>query len=104
MKRSSRASFGTNPGFASRMQARRQFLPGQAKSDGFGPVFPHHGHGAFIAKIPLSAGDSSRSRGRDGRPMEGIKAHPNTQAVLDAWKRLSDGQLSDDGPTTDDYP
>lgn len=36
--------------------------------------------------------------------MDGMKAHPNTQAVLDAWKRLSDGQLSDDGPTTDDYP
>ena len=36
--------------------------------------------------------------------MEEINAHPNTQAVLDAWRRLSDGQLSDDGPTTDDYP
>ncbi len=36
--------------------------------------------------------------------MEDIKAHPNTQAVLDAWRRLSDGQVSDDGPTTEDYP
>jgi hypothetical protein len=36
--------------------------------------------------------------------MEDMKAHPNTQAVLDAWRRLSDGQLSDDGPTTEDYP
>jgi hypothetical protein len=36
--------------------------------------------------------------------MEDIKAHPNTQAVLDAWRRLSDGQLGEDGPTTEDYP
>ncbi len=36
--------------------------------------------------------------------MEEIKAHPNTQAVLDAWRRLSEGALTEDGPTTDDYP
>jgi len=36
--------------------------------------------------------------------MEEIKAHPNTQAVLDAWRRLCDGRANDDGPTTDDYP
>ena len=36
--------------------------------------------------------------------MEDIKAHPNTQAVLDAWRRLAEGQVSDDGPTTEDYP
>jgi hypothetical protein len=86
------------------MQTRRQFLPGHGKIDAFDPVFAPREHGAFNAKNPLSAGDFGRSRDRDGRPMEGMKAHPNTQAVLDAWKRLSDGQLSDDGPTTDDYP
>lgn len=36
--------------------------------------------------------------------MEDMRAHPNTQAVLDAWRRLSDGDLAEDGPTTDDYP
>jgi hypothetical protein len=36
--------------------------------------------------------------------MEELKAHPNTQAVLDAWRRLSDGVSANDGPTTDDYP
>lgn len=33
-----------------------------------------------------------------------MKAHPNTQAVLDAWRRLSTGQAGAEGPTTDDYP
>lgn len=33
-----------------------------------------------------------------------MKAHPNTQAVLDAWRRLSEGVASVEGPTTDDYP
>lgn len=33
-----------------------------------------------------------------------MKAHPNTQAVLDAWRRLSDGVAATEGPTTDDYP
>ncbi len=33
-----------------------------------------------------------------------MKAHPNTQAVLDAWRRLSEGAPSEDGPTTEDYP
>ena len=33
-----------------------------------------------------------------------MKAHPNTQAVLDAWRRLSAGQANDAGPTTEDYP
>ncbi|MEP7209728.1 MAG: PAS domain-containing protein [Alphaproteobacteria bacterium] len=33
-----------------------------------------------------------------------MKAHPYTQAVLDAWRRLADGQLSEDGPTTEDFP
>jgi len=36
--------------------------------------------------------------------MEDMRAHPNTQAVLDAWRRLSDGDLAEDGPTTEDYP
>ncbi len=36
--------------------------------------------------------------------MEELKAHPNTQAVLDAWRRLSDGTPATEGPTTDDYP
>ena len=36
--------------------------------------------------------------------MEDINAHPNTLAVLDAWRRLSDGDTWTDGPTTDDYP
>jgi len=36
--------------------------------------------------------------------IEDMKAHPNTQAVLDAWRRLSEGQVNEDGPTTDDYP
>jgi hypothetical protein len=36
--------------------------------------------------------------------MEDIQAHPNTQAVLDAWRRLSEGLIAEDGPTTDDYP
>jgi hypothetical protein len=36
--------------------------------------------------------------------VEDMKAHPNTQAVLDAWRRLSEGQVNEDGPTTDDYP
>jgi hypothetical protein len=39
-----------------------------------------------------------------GQLMEEMRAHPNTQAVIDAWRRLSDGDLADDGPTTDDYP
>lgn len=33
-----------------------------------------------------------------------MKAHPNTQAVLDAWRRLSEGVAANDGPTTEDYP
>jgi hypothetical protein len=36
--------------------------------------------------------------------IEELKAHPNTQAILDAWRRLSEGQVNEDGPTTDDYP
>ncbi len=36
--------------------------------------------------------------------MDDIRAHPNTQAVLDAWRRLSAGEADLDGPTTDDYP
>ena len=36
--------------------------------------------------------------------MEDMEAHPYTQAVLDAWRRLSDGQMSEDGPTTEDFP
>jgi hypothetical protein len=36
--------------------------------------------------------------------IEELKAHPNTQAVIDAWRRLSEGQVNEDGPTTDDYP
>jgi hypothetical protein len=36
--------------------------------------------------------------------MEVLKAHPNTQAMLEAWQRLSDGGTSEGGPTTDAYP
>ena len=36
--------------------------------------------------------------------MEVLKAHPNTQAMLDAWQRLTAGETSSDGPTTDAYP
>jgi len=36
--------------------------------------------------------------------MEELKAHPNTRAVLDAWRRLSEGVDGPDSPTTDDYP
>jgi hypothetical protein len=36
--------------------------------------------------------------------MEDMKAHPYTQAVLDAWRRLADGQITEDGPTTEDFP
>ena len=36
--------------------------------------------------------------------MEDMKAHPYTQAVLDAWRRLADGQMCEDGPTTEDFP
>lgn len=33
-----------------------------------------------------------------------MKAHPYTQAVLDAWRRLSEGQIPADGPRTEDFP
>lgn len=33
-----------------------------------------------------------------------MKAHPNTQAVLDAWRRLSTGLPAASGPAADDYP
>ena len=36
--------------------------------------------------------------------MEDVNAHPNTQALLDAWRRLSQGGMASGGPTTDDYP
>lgn len=36
--------------------------------------------------------------------MEGVNAHPNTQALLDAWRRLSQGAGESGGPTTEDYP
>lgn len=36
--------------------------------------------------------------------MQDIQAHPNTLAVLEAWRRLSEGDTYADGPTTDDYP
>ncbi|MDZ4761456.1 MAG: PAS domain-containing protein [Alphaproteobacteria bacterium] len=36
--------------------------------------------------------------------MQETKPHPNTEAVLDAWRRLSGGHDHDSGPTTDDYP
>ena len=35
--------------------------------------------------------------------MEELKAHPNTQAVLDAWRRLSEGVDAPEVPTTEDY-
>lgn len=36
--------------------------------------------------------------------MDVVKAHPNTKAMLDAWRRLTDGSEAAEGPTTDDYP
>ncbi len=36
--------------------------------------------------------------------MQDMKAHPYTQAVLDAWRRLSDGHAGADGPMADDFP
>jgi hypothetical protein len=36
--------------------------------------------------------------------MEELNAHPNTQAVLAAWRRLSSGQPDTDGPIAEDYP
>lgn len=36
--------------------------------------------------------------------MEELKAHPNTQAVLAAWRRLSLGDSGAEDPTTDDFP
>ncbi|MFZ4684922.1 MAG: PAS domain-containing protein [Hyphomonadaceae bacterium] len=36
--------------------------------------------------------------------MEVLKAHPHTQAMLDAWQRLTDGENASDGPATDEYP
>lgn len=36
--------------------------------------------------------------------MHVVKAHPNTQVMLDAWRRLTDGAEAADGPTTDEYP
>lgn len=36
--------------------------------------------------------------------MEDVNAHPNTQALLDAWRRLSQDGIVAGGPTTDDYP
>ncbi len=36
--------------------------------------------------------------------MEDVNAHPNTQALLDAWRRLSQGGIASGGPTTEDYP
>jgi len=33
-----------------------------------------------------------------------MKAHPNTEAVLDAWRRLSSGLPAANEPMTDDYP
>jgi hypothetical protein len=35
--------------------------------------------------------------------MEEMKAHPNTQAVLDAWRRLCEGRANDDSPSAEDY-
>jgi hypothetical protein len=36
--------------------------------------------------------------------MEQMKAHPNTEAVIDAWRRLSTGLPAASEPMTDDYP
>jgi hypothetical protein len=34
--------------------------------------------------------------------MEAMKIHPNTEVVLDAWKRLADGRLAHGASTADD--
>jgi len=36
--------------------------------------------------------------------MDVIRAHPNTQVMLDAWRRLADGGEIADGPGVDDHP
>ncbi len=36
--------------------------------------------------------------------MENIQAHPNTQAVLHAWRRLSAGEAAIEQPATEDDP
>jgi hypothetical protein len=36
--------------------------------------------------------------------MVAMQLHPNTQVVLDAWKRLTEGQMASEGPATDDDP
>lgn len=36
--------------------------------------------------------------------MQDMKAHPNTEAVLGAWRRLAQSDGVESGPTTDDYP
>lgn len=38
------------------------------------------------------------------KSMQDMKAHPYTQAVIDAWKRLSQGQSASEGPTAEDFP
>lgn len=36
--------------------------------------------------------------------MDVMKSHPNTQVMLDAWRRLTEGGAANDGPTTDEHP
>jgi hypothetical protein len=98
MKRSLRVSFrprltGSSPS--------ADFSRREGKRTVSGRLSPPERHGPGIATkarllgIPVELGDVR---------MEELKAHPNTQAVLDAWRRLSEGQVNEDGPTTEDYP
>jgi hypothetical protein len=68
-------------------------------------ISPIARHGPAIATVSLLDGDSQdqcRVHGNNG--MEDLKAHPNTEAVLDAWRRLATGDIHGVGATTDDYP
>src|SRR5262245_57144018 len=88
------------------MHAFRAKVSLSGKTAGFGARFSSHACGPRIATVLLSAGGIpvSETKNAGGQLMEDMRAHPNTQAVLDAWRRLSDGDLAEDGPTTEDYP
>lgn len=79
------------------------FLPLCGNTPGFGSHLSARAHGPSIATVPCIPRNSVSPEFADVI-IEDLKAHPNTQAVLDAWQRLSEGQLGEDGPTTDDYP
>jgi hypothetical protein len=83
--------------------ALRPVLPPRGKTDSFGAHFSASAHGPSIATIANTVGIPV-SVELAIVLIEDLNAHPNTQAVLDAWRRLSEGQVNEDGPTTEDYP